>query len=115
GLTIVEDDGDMKKLYAIAEKYGLVNLSIAHIPENLAEYYFKILTLDEEVKSKVKSHENRKLDTSAMSPHELVEWAEQEAGSPYLRTPSIKCLSDIIVKFGTSPMHSFSFLRNHVH
>ncbi|GJW94707.1 hypothetical protein Tco_0174379, partial [Tanacetum coccineum] len=45
---------------------------------------------DEEVKSKVKSHEKRKLDASAMSPHELVEWAEQEAGSPYLRTPPIK-------------------------
>ncbi|GJX00887.1 hypothetical protein Tco_0184800 [Tanacetum coccineum] len=93
GLTIIEDDGDMKKLYAIAEKYGLVNLYIAHIPENLAEYYFKILTLDasdEEVKSKVKSHEKRKLDASAMSPQELVEWAEQEAGSPYLRTPPIK-------------------------
>ncbi|GJW63267.1 hypothetical protein Tco_0115151 [Tanacetum coccineum] len=93
GLTIVEDDGDMEKLYAIAEKYGLVNFYIAHIPENLAEYYFKILTLDasdEEVKSKVKSHEKRKLDASAMSPHELVDWAEQEAGSPYLRTPPIK-------------------------
>ncbi|GJV82891.1 hypothetical protein Tco_1522789 [Tanacetum coccineum] len=93
GLTIVEDDGDMEKLYAIAKKYGLVNFYIAHIPENLVEYYFKILTLDapdEEVKSKVKSHEKRKLDDSAMSPHELVEWAEQEAGSPYLRTPPIK-------------------------
>ncbi|GKC64561.1 hypothetical protein Tco_1097159 [Tanacetum coccineum] len=91
-LTIIEDDGDMKKLYAIAEKYGLVNLYIAHIPENLAEYYFQNLTLDasaEEVKSKVKSHEKRKLDASAMSPQELVEWAEQEAGSPYLRTPPI--------------------------
>nr|GEU39120.1 hypothetical protein [Tanacetum cinerariifolium] len=31
-----------------------------------------------------------KLDASAMSPQELVEWAEQEAGSPYLRTPPIK-------------------------
>ncbi|GJU98965.1 phospholipase-like protein [Tanacetum coccineum] len=51
GLTIVEDDGDMEKLYAIAEK---------------------------------------KLDASAMSPRELVDWAEQEAGSPYLRTPPIK-------------------------
>ncbi|GJT03261.1 hypothetical protein Tco_0824430 [Tanacetum coccineum] len=82
GLTIVEDDGDMKKLYVIVEKYGLVNLYIAHIPENLAEYYFKNLTLDasdEEVKSKVKSHEKRKLHASAMSPHELVEWAKQEA------------------------------------
>ncbi|GJT64931.1 hypothetical protein Tco_1016411 [Tanacetum coccineum] len=45
---------------------------------------------DEEVKSKVKSHEKRKLDASAMSPQELFEWAEQEAGSPYLRTPHIK-------------------------
>ncbi|GJR77411.1 hypothetical protein Tco_0089776 [Tanacetum coccineum] len=50
----------------------------------------KLNASDEEVKSKVKSYENRKLDASAMSPHELVEWAEQEAGSPYLRTPSIK-------------------------
>ncbi|GKD28047.1 hypothetical protein Tco_1234261, partial [Tanacetum coccineum] len=75
GLTIVEDDGDMKKLYAIAEKYGLVNFYIAHIPENLVEYYFKILTLDasdEEVKSKVKSHEKRKLDASAIVADEIV-------------------------------------------
>ncbi|GKD36314.1 hypothetical protein Tco_1251823, partial [Tanacetum coccineum] len=50
----------------------------------------KLNASDEEVKSKVKSHEKRKLDASAMSPHELVEWAEQEAGSPYLRTPPIK-------------------------
>ncbi|GJR91385.1 integrase, catalytic region, zinc finger, CCHC-type containing protein [Tanacetum coccineum] len=80
-------------LFIGGKKYGLVNFYIAHIPENLVEYYFKILTLDapdEEVKSKVKSHEKRKLDDSAMSPHELVEWAEQEAGSPYLRTPPIK-------------------------
>ncbi|GKA49670.1 hypothetical protein Tco_0742743, partial [Tanacetum coccineum] len=93
GLTIIKDDSDMEKLYAIAEKYGLVNFYIAHIPENLAEYYFKNLTLDasdEEAKSKIKSHEKRKLDASAMSPHELFEWAEQEAGSPYLRTPPIK-------------------------
>ncbi|GJY00067.1 hypothetical protein Tco_0357085 [Tanacetum coccineum] len=39
---------------------------------------------DEEVKCKVKSHEKRKLDASATSPQELVEWAEQEAGSPKL-------------------------------
>ncbi|GJX46254.1 hypothetical protein Tco_0271444, partial [Tanacetum coccineum] len=93
GLTIVEDVGDTKKPYDIAEKYGLVKLYIAHIPENLAEYYFKILTLDasdEEVKPKVKSHEKRKLHASVMSPRELVDWAEQEAGSPYLRTPPIK-------------------------
>ncbi|GJV05895.1 hypothetical protein Tco_1343551 [Tanacetum coccineum] len=93
GLTILEGDGDMNKLYDIAEKYGLINLYIAHLPKNLAEYYFKILTLDasdEEVKSKLKSHEKRKLDACSMSPHELVEWEQQEAGSPYLRTPPLK-------------------------
>ncbi|GJS04964.1 hypothetical protein Tco_0321472 [Tanacetum coccineum] len=61
--------------------------------KNLAEYYFKILTLDasdEEVKSKLKSHEKRKLDACSMSPHELVEWEQQEVGSPYLRTPPLK-------------------------
>ncbi|GKC59393.1 hypothetical protein Tco_1086991 [Tanacetum coccineum] len=93
GLTIIEGDGDMNKLYDIAEKYGLINLYIAHLPKNLAEYYFKILTLDasnEEVKSKLKSHEKRKLDACSMSPHELVEWEQKEAGSPYLRTPPLK-------------------------
>ncbi|GJR41692.1 hypothetical protein Tco_1309795 [Tanacetum coccineum] len=51
GLTILEGDGDMNKLYDIAEK---------------------------------------KLDACSMSPHELVEWEQQEAGSPYLRTPHLK-------------------------
>ncbi|GJT48969.1 RNA-directed DNA polymerase, eukaryota, reverse transcriptase zinc-binding domain protein [Tanacetum coccineum] len=93
GLTILEGGGDMNKLYDIAKKYVLINLYIAYLPKNLAEYYFKILTLDasdEEVKSKLKSHEKRKLDACSMSPHELVEWEQQEAGSPYLRTPPLK-------------------------
>ncbi|GKB24662.1 hypothetical protein Tco_0864063 [Tanacetum coccineum] len=82
GLTILEGDGDMNKLYDIDEKYGLINLYIAHLLKNLAEYYFKILTLDasdEEVKSKLKSHEKRKPDACSMSPHKLVEWEQQEA------------------------------------
>ncbi|GJS15574.1 hypothetical protein Tco_0410046 [Tanacetum coccineum] len=45
---------------------------------------------DEEVKSKLKSHEKRKLDACSMSPYELIEWEQQEAGSPYLRTPHLK-------------------------
>nr|GEZ57929.1 transposase, MuDR, MULE transposase domain protein [Tanacetum cinerariifolium] len=108
GLTIVEDDGDMKKLYAIAKKCGLVNLYIAHIPENLSEYYFKILTLDasnEEVKSKVKSHEKRKLDAFAMSPQELVEWAAQESNGPVnVGGPSTWCdlVHESVVEKGDS-------------
>ncbi|GJR63733.1 hypothetical protein Tco_1505895 [Tanacetum coccineum] len=75
GLTILEGDGDMNKLYDIAEKYGLINLYIAHLPKNLTEYYFKKLTLDasdEEVKSKLKSHEKRKLDACSIIADELV-------------------------------------------
>ncbi|GJU01330.1 hypothetical protein Tco_1111668 [Tanacetum coccineum] len=76
-----------------SKKYGLINLYIAHIPKNLAEYYYKNLTFhvsNEEVKSKLKTHEKRKLDACSMSPYDLVECAEQEAGSPYLRTPPLK-------------------------
>ncbi|GKB17301.1 hypothetical protein Tco_0851224 [Tanacetum coccineum] len=93
GLTIVEGDFDMNKMNDIAKKYGLINLYIAHIPINLAEYYYKNLsvdTSDEVVKSKLKSHEKRKLEACSMSPQELVEWVEQQAGTPYLRTPPLK-------------------------
>ncbi|GJZ16398.1 hypothetical protein Tco_0552075 [Tanacetum coccineum] len=67
GLTILKGDGDMNKLYDIAKKYGLINLYIAHLPKNLAEYYYKNLTLD------------------ASDEEE-----QQKAGSPYLRTPPLK-------------------------
>ncbi|GKF71237.1 hypothetical protein Tco_0207351 [Tanacetum coccineum] len=93
GLTIVEGDGDMKKMYDMAEMYGLIDLYITHIPKNLAEYYYKNLTFnasDEEVTSKVKTHEKRKRDAGSMSSEELVAWAEEEAGSLYLRTPPLK-------------------------
>ncbi|GKC63608.1 hypothetical protein Tco_1096206, partial [Tanacetum coccineum] len=45
---------------------------------------------DKEVKSKLKSHEKRKLDACSMSPHELIEWEQQEASLPYQRTPPLK-------------------------
>ncbi|GJS50148.1 hypothetical protein Tco_0600269, partial [Tanacetum coccineum] len=47
GLTIVECDNDVKKMYDTAELYGLINLYISHFPRNLASYYFKNLTFDE--------------------------------------------------------------------
>ncbi|GJZ55890.1 phospholipase-like protein [Tanacetum coccineum] len=93
GLTIVEGDGDMNKMYDMTEKYGLINFYIAHIPKNLVEYYYKNLSIDESdegVKSKLKTHEKRKLEACSMSPQELFEWAEQQAGTPYLRTPPLK-------------------------
>ncbi|GKA35298.1 hypothetical protein Tco_0721789 [Tanacetum coccineum] len=49
----------------------------------------KTYASDEEVKSKLKSHEKRKLVACSMSPHELVKWEQQKASSPYLRTPPL--------------------------
>ncbi|GJT10997.1 hypothetical protein Tco_0858039 [Tanacetum coccineum] len=88
-----DGDDDMNNMYDMAKKYGLFDLHIAHIPKNLAEYYYKNLTFDasdEEVTFKLKTHEKRKRDAGSMSPEELVAWAEEEAGSLYLRTPLIK-------------------------
>ncbi|GJT78233.1 hypothetical protein Tco_1044958 [Tanacetum coccineum] len=62
GLTIVKGDGGMNKMYDMGETYGLIELYIAHIPKNLAEYYYKNLTFDaadDDVFCKVKTHEKR--------------------------------------------------------
>ncbi|GKE24232.1 hypothetical protein Tco_1435744 [Tanacetum coccineum] len=75
GLTIVEGDGDMNRMYDMGEKYGLIDLYICHIPKNLASYYYKNLTFDaadEDVLCKVKTHEKRMLDAGCMSPKKLV-------------------------------------------
>ncbi|GJS79160.1 phospholipase-like protein [Tanacetum coccineum] len=93
GLTIIESDSDMNKMYDIGETYRLIELYIAHILKNLSEYYYKNLTFDatdEDVFCKVKTHEKRIQDAGSMSPEELVAWAEEEADSPYLRTPPLK-------------------------
>ncbi|GKD62535.1 hypothetical protein Tco_1300044 [Tanacetum coccineum] len=60
GLTIVEGDPDIKKMYDMAEMYGLINLYIAHVPKNLAAYYFRNLSFDdyhEDIQSKLKGIE----------------------------------------------------------
>ncbi|GJS31435.1 phospholipase-like protein, partial [Tanacetum coccineum] len=93
GLTIVEDDFDMNKMYDMGEKYGLINLYIAHFPKNLAEYYYKNLSFDaadEDVFCKIKTHEKMMQNAGLMSPEELIAWEKEEAGSPLLRTPPLK-------------------------
>lgn len=93
GLTIVETDAEMKKMYAVASSYGLLQLYIAHEPKNLAQYYYNNLSFesrDGEVISRLKSHEKRKDEAATMSPEQLQAWAEEESRSPYLRTPPLK-------------------------
>ena len=93
GLTIVETDAEIKKMYDVASSYGLLQLYIAHDPQNLAQYYYNNLPFDssdDEVISRLKSHEKRKGDAASMSPEQLEAWAEEESRSPYLRTPPLK-------------------------
>ncbi|GJW70399.1 hypothetical protein Tco_0127316 [Tanacetum coccineum] len=93
GLTIVEGDPDIKKMYDMAEMYGLINLYIAHLPRNLAAYYFRNLSFDDyhgDIQSKLKSHEKLKMDAASMTFDEVVAWEKEESIFPLLRTPPLK-------------------------
>ncbi|GJV98453.1 hypothetical protein Tco_1553705 [Tanacetum coccineum] len=88
GLKIVECDSDLEAMYEFADAYGIIQMYLAHIPQNLAEYYFKNFCFDEsgdEAICKLRIHENRKKDAGNMSYEELVSWAEEEA--QHLKTP----------------------------
>ncbi|GJV28214.1 hypothetical protein Tco_1384662 [Tanacetum coccineum] len=92
GLTIVEGNPDIKKMYDMAE-IRLINLYIAHVPKNLAAYYFRNLSFDdyhEDIDSKLKSHEKLKMDAASMTFDEVVAWEKEESLSPLLRTPPLK-------------------------
>ncbi|GJZ35946.1 hypothetical protein Tco_0581763, partial [Tanacetum coccineum] len=83
GLTIVEGDPDIKKMYDMAELCGLINLYIGHVPKTLAAYYFKNLSFDDyhgEIQSKLKSHEKLKMDADSMKCDELVSWEKDVYG-----------------------------------
>ncbi|PWA66403.1 toll/interleukin-1 receptor (TIR) domain-containing protein [Artemisia annua] len=90
GLKIIERDANVHALYDLAKTHKKVNLYVAHSPQNLAPYYHQNLCLDSsdsEVTSKKKQHDQWKKDAGNMSYDELVAWAEEEAQSPYLRSP----------------------------
>ncbi|GJZ80384.1 hypothetical protein Tco_0645378, partial [Tanacetum coccineum] len=77
-----------QRFYAMSFKLPECELDVAHIPQNLAEYYFKNFWFDEsgdEAICKLKIHENRKNDAGNMSYEELVSWDEVEA--QHLNTP----------------------------
>nr|GEW86598.1 pentatricopeptide repeat-containing protein [Tanacetum cinerariifolium] len=68
---------------------------LSHFPRNLASYYFKNLTFDEDhgdIQSKVTSHEklksHGKLDL--MTFDESCSWEKEQSISPLLKTPPLK-------------------------
>ncbi|PWA55277.1 pyruvate kinase [Artemisia annua] len=93
GLMIIERDSDLQVVYDMAKKHDKLDLYVAHEPKLLAEYYYQNLCLegsDEEVTSARKEHEIKKKHAGNMPVEELVAWAEEEAKSPYLRSPPKK-------------------------
>ncbi|PWA47782.1 hypothetical protein CTI12_AA494400 [Artemisia annua] len=93
GLMIIERDSDLQVVYDMAKKEDYLHLYVAHEPQLLAEYYEHNLCLegsDEEVTSARKEHEIKKKHAGNMSVEELIQWAQEEAKSPYLRSPPKK-------------------------
>ncbi|GKA05487.1 hypothetical protein Tco_0684607 [Tanacetum coccineum] len=77
GLTIVENDRDIEKMFEVANLQGAIDLCVCPIPQVcLVEYYFKNLDVvfesDEEVTSIYRGHEKAKNDANTMSFEEIV-------------------------------------------
>ncbi|GJW16962.1 hypothetical protein Tco_0024398 [Tanacetum coccineum] len=101
GLTLVENDKDIEKMFEVASYHGTIDLYICHTPQvYLVDYYLKNVTVDdsdEEVTSIYRSHEKEKKNVDTMSFEELVAWEKEEAESPsVLRSPHVwKNLKDV--------------------
>ena len=95
GLTIVETDNDVNKLYGLAEIHGPIEVYVCALPQALlVSHYHNNLPFDDsddEVTSKVRVHEKRKEDVDKMSFEELIAWEQEEQNSPAIfRTPYVK-------------------------
>ncbi|GJV91429.1 pentatricopeptide repeat-containing protein [Tanacetum coccineum] len=93
GLKIIERDSDVAAMYDFADSYGKLNIFMSHIHQNLAEFYFQNLNMEEsgdEATSRLRIHEIMVKDASNMSYDELVSWAEDEAE---MQTPKKKVVT----------------------
>ena len=82
GLKIVESNSDLESMYAFCETYGKLDMFLAHIPQNLYDYYHTNLVCGEDVNeeaSKLSILGIKKKDAGNMTDEELVSWAEEEA------------------------------------
>ncbi|GJS27329.1 hypothetical protein Tco_0487949 [Tanacetum coccineum] len=81
GLTIVENDRDVKKMYEMANLHGLLEVYVSHTPQLLVtNYYLKNLCVDEsdaEVTSQLRSHQKIKKDGDSLSLEEMIAWEQK--------------------------------------
>ena len=102
GLKIIETDVDVDAMYAFAESYGKLNIYMTHVHQNLAEFYFQNLCMEQYgdgETSRLRIHEIMVKDASNMTVDELVAWAEEDAQKRYTPdklTPKkvVNCVDD---------------------
>ena len=95
GLTIVETDSDVKKMFELANIHGVIEVFVSAIPQSvLVDSYYKNLLFDDpdvEVTSRVRFHEKRRNDLDNMNLEEIRAWEQsEENSSDILRTPYVK-------------------------
>ncbi|GJX81652.1 hypothetical protein Tco_0331133 [Tanacetum coccineum] len=101
GLKLIHIDNDVHSFFADAESHGKIHLYIAHKKQELGMYYFRnMVGLEEDAgvedvglvqeKADVGKKEGVGRKVQGATRKEFVEWAEQQAGTPYLRTPPLK-------------------------
>ena len=81
GLKIVEGNTDLEAMYGFCETYGKLDMFLAHIPQNLYEYYYTNLVPDEAVneeRSKLSIKGIRCKHAGNMTYEEILSWAEEE-------------------------------------
>ena len=90
GLTLVESQSDMEKLYDTAELHDQLHLYVLHLPQNLAEYYYGNLTLqgsDEHTLATLQRHASDLAVAKSKSYAQIAAWEDAQHQTPPLRTP----------------------------
>nr|GEV32352.1 transposase, MuDR, MULE transposase domain protein [Tanacetum cinerariifolium] len=81
GLTIVENDRDVKIMYEMANLHGHLEVYVAHFPQYLVtDYYLKNLCVDEtddEVTKQLLSHQNIYKEVFGLSLEEMRAWEKR--------------------------------------
>ncbi|GKC08283.1 hypothetical protein Tco_0999893, partial [Tanacetum coccineum] len=80
GMKIIERDSDVAAMYDFAYSHGKLDMFMSHIHQNLAEFYFQNLNMEEfgdDPTSRLRIHEIMVKDASNISYDELASWAEE--------------------------------------
>nr|GEW43489.1 hypothetical protein [Tanacetum cinerariifolium] len=91
GLTIVENERDIEKMFEVANLQGALDLYVCHIPQVcLVEYYFKNLDFEE-----------------------IIAWEKEELQSPsYLRLPHVWKSNSVGIGKGKVLLDNFEIVGN---